>query len=81
MKRILFIGHEATRSGAPFVLLHLINWLKAHCSQHEIDILLLRGGDLENAYRKAANVFVLPNEETTSLFRRGIVHLKMNGES
>jgi glycosyltransferase involved in cell wall biosynthesis len=58
MKRFLFIGHEANRSGAPIVLLHFLRWAKANRPDWEIDLLLLRGGDLEAEYRQVSNVFV-----------------------
>jgi hypothetical protein len=51
MKRILFIGHEASRTDAPFVLLHLVQWLKAKNAPLAIDVLLIRGGELEKNYR------------------------------
>ena len=76
MKRILFIGHDASRSGAPLILLHLINWLKVNDPKVVIDLLLLRGGELESSYGESANVYVLLNDKDASLFRRGIAHLK-----
>ncbi|HEX8736662.1 MAG TPA: glycosyltransferase [Pyrinomonadaceae bacterium] len=76
MKRILFIGHEASRSGAPMILLHFLRWLKENDSQFEADLLLLRGGDLEEEYRKAANVYVLPEAGKPRLFGRGVNFFK-----
>lgn len=77
MKRILFIGHEASRSGAPMILLHFLEWLKENDSPFEADLLLLQGGgDLTEEYRKAANVYVLPKAETPHLIRRGLGFLK-----
>ncbi|HLM01518.1 MAG TPA: glycosyltransferase family 4 protein [Pyrinomonadaceae bacterium] len=78
MKRILFIGHEASRSGAPMILLHFLEWLKENDSSFEADLLLLQpGGDLEDEYRKVINTYVLPRKaEKPSLFRRGANFLR-----
>ena len=59
MKRILFIGHEASKTGAPTVLLHLLRWLKRTRSDYFFDLLLLTGGELESEFRKVCNVHVL----------------------
>lgn len=76
MNRILFIGHEAARTGAPIVLLYYLQWLRENQPHWEIDLLLLRGGDLEEEYRKVANVYLLPNNDNPTVFQRGIAHLK-----
>lgn len=49
-KCILFISHEATRTGAPIALLHMLRWLQ-HETDWEIHILLLTGGELEADFR------------------------------
>jgi glycosyltransferase involved in cell wall biosynthesis len=77
MKRVLFIGHEATRSGAPMILLRFLQWLRENDSRFEADLLLLRGGgDLEEEYRKVVNLYVLPQSEKPHIFRRGVNFLK-----
>lgn len=76
MSRILFIGHEAGRSGAPIVLLYYLQWLREKRPDYKTDLLLLRGGDLEEEYRKVADVYVLPNNDNPSIFERGIARLK-----
>ncbi len=77
MNRILFIGHEATRTGAPIVLLYYLQWLKENKPDYKTDLLLLRGGDLEEEYEKVANVFILPkNDNLRTIFQRGISRLK-----
>lgn len=76
MSRILFIGHDANRSGAPIILLHYLQWLTTQKPGYKPDLLLLRGGELVEKYRKVANVFVLPNDEHPSVWQRGIRHLK-----
>lgn len=76
MNRILFIGHEAARTGAPIVLLYYLQWLRENQPHWKIDLLLLRGGDLEEEYRKVADVYLLPNNDNPTIFQRGISHLK-----
>lgn len=44
--RLLAVSHEATRTGAPIVLLRLLQWLKAQ-REVDIEVLLLKGGPLE----------------------------------
>ncbi|PWG81060.1 glycosyltransferase family 4 protein [Pararcticibacter amylolyticus] len=61
-KKILFISHDASRSGAPIVLLHLLKWIKENRIV-KFDILLKAGGDLENEFVKLGNVFILKKEE------------------
>lgn len=62
MKRILFIGHDAGRTGAPFVLLYLLQYLRAEHPELRIDLLLLRGGELEKDYSNVANVAIVPEK-------------------
>lgn len=57
-KRILFIGHDASLTGAPILLLNLLKLLKNDPSIH-FDICLQRGGPLLNDYRNLGNVSVL----------------------
>lgn len=55
---ILFIGHEATLSGAPILLLNLMLLLKQQRSVH-ITLVIRRGGPLEEQYRRHFPVIVL----------------------
>jgi glycosyltransferase involved in cell wall biosynthesis len=43
--KVLFVSHEATRTGAPVVLLHLLRWLKAN-ARLDLEVLSLRDGPL-----------------------------------
>jgi glycosyltransferase involved in cell wall biosynthesis len=64
--KILFISHDASRTGAPINLLSIIHGLKAS-NKYSIDILLLQGGDLEGDFAQLANnIFVL--HKNTILF-------------
>ncbi len=59
-KKILFISHDANRSGAPFVLLYLLQWLKKN-TQYLFDVLLLNDGPLREEFEKVAGkVYVVP---------------------
>ncbi|MBU2929556.1 glycosyltransferase [Winogradskyella psychrotolerans] len=44
MKKILFINHSASRTGAPIMLLHFLKWLKS--KNVRFDVLSLQNGDL-----------------------------------
>lgn len=56
MKRILLITHEATRTGAPMVVLHYARWLRVHRPGVRIDILsLTKGGGLKEAFKEVAD--------------------------
>jgi glycosyltransferase involved in cell wall biosynthesis len=57
-RKILFISHDSSLTGAPVLLLNLLRLL-AHSDLYEISILLYRGGPLENEFRKIAPTFVL----------------------
>lgn len=76
MKKILFIGHEAERTGAPIILLHLLRWLAKNRSDLEIDLLLLRDGDLRTSYEKVAQVYVLPSRRLPKIVLRGLRYIR-----
>jgi glycosyltransferase involved in cell wall biosynthesis len=56
-RRVLFVGHEATRTGAPIMLLHLLRWLRAS-TDLDFDLLLPRDGPLLDDYRRLCTVFI-----------------------
>ena len=51
-KKILFLGHEASRTGAPLALLLLMRWLQEN-SAHRCELFLKTGGELEAEYAAA----------------------------
>jgi glycosyltransferase involved in cell wall biosynthesis len=61
MKKILFVSHEASCSGAPIVLLHFLRWLKAN-TNIPFKILLKEGGELESEFTALAPVINLSRE-------------------
>jgi glycosyltransferase involved in cell wall biosynthesis len=58
---VLFLGHDAGRTGAPIVLLHLLRWLRAHADL-DLSVLLVDGGPLEDEYRALAPTWVVRHE-------------------
>lgn len=52
-RSILFISHDASRTGAPMVLLHFLRWFKAH-SNVPFQILLKEDGPLASEFRLLA---------------------------
>lgn len=58
MASFLFIGHEASLTGAPYIQLYLIQWLRANTS-HKVELILLQGGALLPEFEKVATVYVL----------------------
>lgn len=58
--RILFISHDATRTGAPLALLQLLNTLSSKMSDIHMEVLFLCGGELENSFKKICTVHIKP---------------------
>jgi glycosyltransferase involved in cell wall biosynthesis len=56
--RILFISREASRTGAPILLLHFLRWLKANTTL-SFEILLGSDGELRSDFESLAPVAVL----------------------
>ena len=50
---ILFLSHDASRTGAPMVLLTFLRWLRAN-SDYQFGVLLGRGGALEPDFASIA---------------------------
>lgn len=51
--RILFVSHEATRTGAPIMFLHFLRWLRRN-TDLDFEILLLAGGPLTDEFAAVA---------------------------
>jgi glycosyltransferase involved in cell wall biosynthesis len=51
MKKILFITHNTSRTGAPYVLLLLLKWFKKEEKQFQSDVVFLGGGDLKQDFK------------------------------
>ena len=76
MKKILFIGHEAELTGAPFVLLHLLRWVRKNRPDFHVEVLLLRDGQLRKEYEAVAEVHVVPADPRPAIVVRGIRYLQ-----
>jgi glycosyltransferase involved in cell wall biosynthesis len=57
MKRILLITHDASRTGAPMVVLHFARWLRAHRPEVGVDVLAVKGGALADDLKKVADTY------------------------
>lgn len=55
--KILFISHDASRTGAPRVLLGLLNWIKDNHPYIKIYCIALKGGETEDEFRKVSVSF------------------------
>lgn len=54
VRRILFITHESSRTGAPIVLLYLLNWIKEQNKEVTLSVLDLHPGILSDDFKKVA---------------------------
>lgn len=54
MKRILFISHEAARTGAPILLLHLLRWYRSTHPTIRTEVLTLAPGELMAEFHEAS---------------------------
>lgn len=68
-KKILFISHNASRTGAPIVLITLLKWIRKNKPEVKFDLLLLGGGDLEEDFRSICDVYHGWNEYTKTELR------------
>jgi glycosyltransferase involved in cell wall biosynthesis len=59
-KKILFLSHEATRTGAPLFLLHVLRWLRENRAD-ELEVFLSQGGELEGDFASVAHTQNLGN--------------------
>ncbi len=73
--KVLFISHDANRTGATIVLKHHLNALRKN-GLIDFDIAFLKGGVLENEFSKIANIFFLKKPEL-SFLKRGLKKIKL----
>ena len=64
--KVLFISHDASRTGAPIVFLHLLRWLRENTTIG-IGILLKRGGELENEFNDIAPYYIWDTKSRSNL--------------
>jgi len=65
LKKILFISHDSSRTGAPFVLLYFLKWLKQHHSEIQLTVLTINGGGLTNEFKMVADEYYELSKITT----------------
>ncbi len=63
MKRLLVISHDATLTGAPILLLSLLRLVK---DGYRIEIILKRGGILQNEFKAIGKVVILKSKTYSS---------------
>lgn len=76
MKNFLFISHDASRTGAPLVLLHFLKWLRKEHPSVTFDILLIRGGELTDSFRSLGDVFLRTARHGFNQKDRAVVKLR-----
>ena len=68
MKKILFISHDATRTGAPILILNLVKLLLKF-REYEITFLLKEGGVLESDFMSLAPTYFVKRQTKNKVFR------------
>jgi ubiquinone/menaquinone biosynthesis C-methylase UbiE/glycosyltransferase involved in cell wall biosynthesis len=69
--KLLFISHEASRTGAPTFLLNLIRWVQRK-DKRDIRILLRAGGALEPQFRELGETLVTNDIAAAGAFLEGV---------
>jgi glycosyltransferase involved in cell wall biosynthesis len=67
-RKILFISHDATRTGAPILLLNLAKLLLKF-KEHDVTFLLKNGGILEFDFSSIAPTFFVNKQRSKNVFR------------
>lgn len=57
LKKILFITHDTNLTGAPLVLLYLLQWLRKTNATIKIAVLALEGGSLSRKFRNSSDEY------------------------
>lgn len=73
-KKILFISHDASRTGAPIVLLNFIRWFKQN-SDIPFLIILVKGDELTEAFTKLAPAILYSPDKKPNYWIRGMKFL------
>jgi len=77
IRRLLAVSHEATLTGAPMNLLHLVRWISEETST-EVHVLILRDGPLRHRFEEVAETTVLdtsPISAALGTVQQGLRHL------
>lgn len=73
---ILFISHQASQTGAPIVLLHLLRWLKQH-TKLKLLVLFREGGVLQPEFEQLAQTFVWEIDPPITIWENRLHRLKL----
>jgi glycosyltransferase involved in cell wall biosynthesis len=76
-ENVLFISHDASRTGAPIVFLNFLRWFKQN-TDISFKILLRRSGELEPDFAALAPTFVFDRPQSKSLWQRVTKRLGLN---
>lgn len=68
-QKVLFIAHEASRTGAPVVLLSLLKWLKKN-TDLSFEILVLIDGPLRQEFESVAKTYYIPPVYSFSIINK-----------
>ena len=70
-RRVLFVSHEATRTGAPKIILNILKHFAGNCDI-QCETILQDGGDLINEFEEFSTVdcLSLPKEQSAELKKR-----------
>lgn len=68
---ILFVSHDASRTGAPLMLYYFMKWLKEYHPEVSFDLLVLKSGKLEPDFKKlVSNYYVNSKINSGGVFKR-----------
>ena len=80
--RLLVASHDASRTGAPLLLLTFLRWLREHTTA-EVQLVLWRGGPLVDAFAEVAEVTVIHpppgTRSTAETIELGFEELRLGG--
>ena len=65
--KVLFISHQANRSGAPFALLQELRYIRRNCDDIQPIVLLLAKGELESEFKSTCPTVYWNNLELRTL--------------
>ncbi len=63
--RLLFVSHDASRTGAPVALLNILRWLRAN-DPREMRVILRSAGPLESKFRELAETIVVTDPRSAT---------------
>lgn len=73
--KVLFVSHDASRTGAPLMLLYFLKWLKISHPEVSFDLLVLGDGVLKSDFKKLSLNYFEKKDSRYSVFRRIIYKL------